>query len=85
MDELINKHMEWVTSHPRHGYLIVAVLLLFWLFGVIRGWKWTYEPNTWGRQLIQEIFGKTMCRICTGILLVIALICVAYLYFTAEQ
>lgn len=43
--ELYDKISEWVQAHPRNGYLIAAGLLLFWLFGVIMGWKWTLADN----------------------------------------
>lgn len=39
MEDLYEKINGWVQVHPNYGYLIVAALLLFWLFGVIRGWK----------------------------------------------
>ena len=43
MDELIDKHLEWIAENPRYGYLIAGVIVLFWLIAVICGWKWTYE------------------------------------------
>ena len=32
-----------MPENPHYGYLIAAAVLLFWLIGVICGWKWTYS------------------------------------------
>lgn len=34
---------EWVQAHPKFAYLFVAILLAFWLTGVLRRWKWACE------------------------------------------
>lgn len=80
MEYLSGKISEWVQSHPQNGYLIIAGILLFWLFGVIMGWKWTYETNTWKENTLREIFGGKGYRIGVGVLLGVALACVVYLY-----
>lgn len=84
MEDLYEKINGWVQVHPNYGYLIVAALLLFWLFGVIRGWKWTYETNTWKANTLREMFGEKGYRIGVGVLLVVALACVFYLYLATD-
>lgn len=32
---------EWMKSHPRYALLFVAALLIFWLIGMLRRWKWS--------------------------------------------
>ena len=31
---------EWAQAHPKSAYLFVAILLAFWLTGVLLRWKW---------------------------------------------
>lgn len=31
---------EWMKSHPRYALLLAAALLIFWLIGMSRRWKW---------------------------------------------
>lgn len=81
MNEQIDRYFEWMAKIPSHSYLIAGSIILFWLIGVVCGWKWTYEPSTWGWRLIHKTFGERAVRICHGILLLIALACVTYLYF----
>lgn len=85
MDNLFEKLNDWVQAHPENGYLIVAGLLLFWLFGVIMGWKWTYESSTWKQNTLKEMLGEKGYRIGVGVLLAIALAAVLYLFFSTER
>lgn len=85
MDNLFEKLNDWVQAHPENGYLIVAGLLLFWLFGVIMGWKWTYESSTWKQNTLKEMLGEKGYRIGVGVLLAIALAAALYLFFSAER
>lgn len=84
MKNLYEKISVWVQAHPNYGYLIVAVLLLFWLFGVIRGWRWTYETSTWKANTLREMLGEKGYRIGVGVLLVVVLACVVYLYLATD-
>lgn len=84
MDNLFEKISDWVQAHSGYGYLIVAGLLLFWLFGVIMGWKWTYESSTWKQNTLREMLGEKGYRIGVGVLLSIMLACVIYLYLTTN-
>lgn len=78
--DFFDKINEWVESHPGNGYLIVAGLLILWLFGVIMGWKWTYETNSLGQNTLREILGNGMYRICIGAILAIAIGISLYLF-----
>lgn len=70
MEELIHPYIERIAANPRYGYFVAGSLLLFWLIGVICGWKWTYELSTWKENWIREPFGEGMMRIGVGLLLV---------------
>lgn len=80
MEEFIHPYIERIAANPRYGYFVAGSLLLFWLIGVICGWKWTYELSTWKENWIRETFGEGMMRIGVGLLLVIALVALVVLY-----
>lgn len=78
MNELIDKHFEWLTEwlaeNPRYGYLIAGGILLLWLIGVICGWKWTYQGGTWGWNWVRETFGGWAVRFWHGVLVLLLLV-----------
>lgn len=87
-DEDLNLNIDdknMVQSHPENGYLIVAGLLLLWLFGVIMGWKWTYQTNSWGQNTLREILGEGMYRFCIGAILAIAIGITLYLFYVSGK
>ena len=81
--DFFDKLNNWVQGHPGNGYLIVAGLLTLWLFGVIMGWKWTYEANSWKQIALREILGAGMYRFCIGAILAISIGITLYLYSIA--
>lgn len=85
MDNLFEKLNDWVQAHPRYGYLIVAGLLLFWLFGVIMGWKWTYQSSTWKQNTLREMLGEKGYRIGVGVLLAFALALALNMFFSTAR
>ena len=40
---------EWAQAHPKYGLLFAAILLAFWLTGVLRRWKWACEWQYHGK------------------------------------
>lgn len=81
VNEWMGQLSQWVMAHPHRGLLIVAGLLLFWLFGLIRGWKWTYESNTWKENTLRSWLGEKGYRIGVGVVLCVALACTLSLFF----
>lgn len=77
---MLDKINDWVSAHPENGYLVVAVLLAFWLLGVIIGWKWAYESNSWNQNFLRDLLGPGMYRICIGVILAVAVGISLYLY-----
>lgn len=74
INELLERFHGRIQENPRYGYLICIVIVSFWLFGVICGWKWTYATSTWNRNTLREMLGEKMYRICLGVLLLVALV-----------
>lgn len=40
---------EWMKSHPRYALLFVVALLIFWLIGMLRRWKWALHWHNYSK------------------------------------
>lgn len=40
---------ERMNSHPRYALLFVAALLIFWLIGMLRRWKWALHWHNYSK------------------------------------
>ncbi len=75
-----------LPDNPHYGYLIAAAVLLVWLVGIIRGWKWTYSrPGSYRGNFLLNLLGPKTYRFFLGAILVIMLILVFYLFFTSGR
>lgn len=55
---------EGMKSHPRYALLFVAALLIFWLIGILRRWKWALQWQNYGRLwLFDECSSETKRRV----------------------
>ena len=70
-----------IAQHKKRSAVIVLTISL--LFGVIMGWKWTYEANSWKQNALREILGAGMYRFCIGAILAISIGITLYLYSIA--
>lgn len=72
---------EWAQAHPKYGLLFAAILLTFWLTGVLRRWKWACEWQYHGKLwLFDDCKPETKRRIFI-IILSIALIVSLTMFF----
>lgn len=72
---------EWAQAHPKYRLLFAAILLTFWLIGVLRRWKWAYEWQYHGKLwLFDDCKPETKRRIFI-IILSIALIVSLTMFF----
>lgn len=80
IDELKN-FPELIQEEPRYGYLVAAGILLFWLIGVICGWKWTYSrPGSPRGNYWMNLLGPRTFRFWLGVILAITIGCTLYLF-----
>lgn len=89
MTRISNNPNEWLSGimpgNPRYGYLIAAAVLLFWLIGVVCGWKWTYSrPGSYRGDFLLDLLGPGTYRLVLGVFLVVMLALVLYLFVRAE-
>lgn len=72
---------EWAQAHPKYGLLFAAILLAFWLTGVLCRWKWACEWQYHGKLwLFDDCKPETKRRIFI-IILSIALIASLTMFF----
>lgn len=72
---------EWAQAHPKYGLLFAAILLAFWLTGVLCRWKWACEWQYHGKLwLFDDCKPETKRRIFI-IILSIALIVSLTMFF----
>lgn len=77
---------QWLQANPRYGYLIAAGILVFWLTGVICGWKWTYSrPGNPGGNFWMETLGEKTFRFWLGAILAALAGIAVYLFFISEK
>lgn len=67
---------EWAQAHPKYGLLFAAILLAFWLTGVLCRWKWACEWQYHGKLwLFDDCKPETKRRIYIIILSIALIVC----------
>ena len=84
--ELINdffgRVFDYLRDHPKYGLLVAMVLGILYLIGIILNWKWTLLPGSSSdfTPMWIEIFGEKAVRLGKGVMAVLLLVCLFYLY-----
>ena len=84
--ELINdffgRVFDYLRDNPKHGLLVAMLLGTLYLIGIILNWKWTLLPGSSGdlTQMWIEMFGEKAVRFGKGVMAVLLLACLFYLY-----
>ena len=84
--ELINdffgRVFDYLRDNPKYGLLVAMLLGILYLIGIILNWKWTLLPGSSGdlTQMWIEMFGEKAVRLGKGVMVVLLLACLFYLY-----
>ena len=84
--ELINDFFghvfDYLRDNPKYGLLVAMLLGILYLIGIILNWKWTLLPGSSGdrTQMWIEMFGEKAVRFSKGVMVVLLLVCLFYLY-----
>lgn len=83
IDNFFGNLFSYLCEHPRYGLLVAMALVVLYLVGLIFDWKWTLLPGGSGdfTQMWVELFGKKAVRIVKGILAILLLSALAYLFW----
>ena len=85
LERLFTNATEYAYANPKVGYLVVIFLLLVWLVGLIFDWKWTdARPGSWGGNFFLDLLGPIGLRFWLGVIIMIAIVASAYLYFRVK-
>ena len=85
--ELINDFFghvfDYLRDNPKYGLLVAMLLGILYLIGIILNWKWTLLPGSSSdfTPMWIEIFGEKAVRFGKGVMAVLLLACLFYLYF----
>lgn len=72
---------EWAQAHPKYGLLFAAILLAFWLTGVLCRWKWACEWQYHGKLwLFDDCKPETKRRIYIIILSIALIVCLTMFF-----
>ena len=73
---------DYLRDNPKYGLLVAMLLGILYLIGIILNWKWTLLPGSSGdlTQMWIEMFGEKVVRFGKGVMVVLLLACLFYLY-----
>lgn len=73
---------DYLRDNPKYGLLVAMLLVILYLIGLILNWKWTLLPGSSSdfTQMWIEIFGEKAVRLGKGVIAVLSLACLSYLY-----
>lgn len=73
---------DYLRDNPKYGLLIAMLLVILYLIGLILNWKWTLLPGSSSdfTQMWIEMFGEKAVRLGKGVIAVLLLDCLSYLY-----
>ncbi|MDD7257274.1 MAG: immunity 17 family protein [Prevotellaceae bacterium] len=83
IDNFFGNLFDNLREHPRYGLLVAMALVVLYLLGLIFGWKWTMLPSGSGdfTKMWVELLGRKAIRIVKGILALLLLFALGYLYW----
>lgn len=73
---------DYLRDNPKYGLLVAMLLVGIYLLGLILNWKWTLLPGSSGdfTQMWIDMFGEKVVRIGKGVLAVLLMLCLYYLW-----
>lgn len=83
IDSYIGRLFEYLRNNPQIGLLVAIALVLVYLIGLVGDWKWTLLPsgNSDFTQMWVNLFGEKTVRIVKGLLAILLLSALAYLFW----
>ena len=82
INDFFGRVFSFLQAHPKYGLPVGILLAGIYLLGLIRNWKWTLLPGSssdWTEHWI-ELFGEKAVRIGKGVVAVLLIVCLFYLF-----
>ena len=82
INDFFGRVFSFLQAHPKYGLPVAILLAGIHLLGLIRNWKWTLLPSGASdcTELWIEIFGEKAVRIGKGVMAVLLIVCLFYLF-----
>ena len=82
INDFFGRVFSFLQAHPKYGLPVAILLAGIYLLGLIRNWKWTLQPSgaSDSTAFWIELFGEKAVRIGKGILVVLLIVCLFYLF-----
>ena len=82
INDFFGRVFDYLRDNPKYGLLVAMLLGILYLIGIILNWKWTLLPGSSGdlTQMWIEMFGEKAVRLGKGVMVVLLLACLFYLY-----
>lgn len=73
---------DYLRDNPKYGLLVAMLLVILYLIGIILNWNWTLLPGSSSdfTQMWIEMFGEKAVRLGKGVIAILLLACLSYLY-----
>ena len=83
LNDFFSKLFAYLREHPQYGLLVAILLVILYLIGLIFVLKWTLLPsgNSDFTQMWIDLFGRNSVRFVKGVLAVLLLLTLVYLYY----
>lgn len=82
INDFFGRFFSFLQAHPKYGLPVAILLAGIYLLGLIRNWKWTLLPSGASdcTALWIELFGEKAVRIGKGVVAVLLIVCLFYLF-----
>lgn len=82
INDFFSRAFSFLQAHPKYGLPVAILLAGIYLLGLIRNWKWTLLPSGASDRTARwiELFGEKAVRIWKGVLAVLLIVCLFYLF-----
>ena len=82
LNAFFERVFDYLGDNPKYGLPVAMLLDILYLIGIILNWKWTLIPRSDSdhTQRWIEIYGEKTVRFGKGVMAVLLLACLFYLY-----
>lgn len=82
INTFFDRVFSFLQAHPKYGLPVAILLAGIYLLGLIRNWKWTLLPSGASDRTARwiELFGEKAVRIGKGVVAVLLIVCLFYLF-----